>query len=72
MMSVLRCLEKKNVMVSDSQVWGEKSALWVVLTARGISTQRLLHAQVVLRSALPINLYFTNAIFAFWLPDNIP
>lgn len=27
MMSVLRCLEKKNVMVSDSQVWGEKKCI---------------------------------------------
>lgn len=43
-----------------------------LLTAGGISPWRLLHAQVVLRSTLPINLYFTNAIFTVWLPDNIP
>lgn len=31
-----------------------------------------LTVQVVLRSTLPLNLYFTNAIFTVWLPDNIP
>lgn len=50
-------------MESDSQVW--KGALWVevqsvdcdVLTAGEILLRRLLHAQVVFRSAVPINLY---------------
>lgn len=47
----------------DSQVW--KGALWV-------KVQHVWPCQVVLTSTLPLNLYFTNAIFTVWLPDNIP
>lgn len=70
--------KEESGMERDSQVWN--GALWEevqrvdcgVLTAGGISPRRLVHAQVVLRSTLPINPYFTNAIFTVWLPDNIP